>query len=165
MVRIQKLHLPTRDPALMLTMTMTMAPDPLSPWMVHMRAQRHAGQVCASFSACWLGQQPPNTSKAYCELRAHRRCLPSPMQQPMSLHWRALIGDLQHESGLTTTSAWSGIRNTTLSFAAGAQEAQAGPQSRQEAQPAEIRDPYKPLNPHSAGDLPLRPFRKSKPRR
>ncbi|CAL5219116.1 g890 [Coccomyxa viridis] len=47
----------------------------------------------------------------------------------------------------------------------GAQQAQAGPQRRIEARPAEIRDPYEPLNPHSAGDLPLRPFRKSKPRR
>ena len=41
----------------------------------------------------------------------------------------------------------------------------AGPQSRREAEKAEPRDPYEPLDPHAPEDLPLRPFRKSKPRR
>ena len=40
-----------------------------------------------------------------------------------------------------------------------------GPQSRRETEKAELRDPYEPLDPHAPGDLPLRPFRKSKPRR
>ncbi|CAK0746455.1 hypothetical protein CVIRNUC_001693 [Coccomyxa viridis] len=47
----------------------------------------------------------------------------------------------------------------------GAQQAQAGPHRRGEPGQADIRDPYEPLDPHSAGDLPIRPFRKSKPRR
>ena len=74
-----------------------------------------------------------------------------------------LIGS--HSRCVMNPNAEDSHFQTPCFCAAGAQQAQAGPHRRGEPGQADIRDPYEPLDPHSAGDLPIRPFRKSKPRR
>ena len=143
------------------------APDPASKDPTQHQTGIVLGHDCCETPRLFtLTQQAWASSASRSALRTTRRA----EQQTVNMRQHPLITvrSTKEQTDHAQRRWFGALAESCVASATGAQEAQAGQQSRieprQPRQP-EIRDPYAPLDPHSAGDLPLRPFRKSKPRR